>query len=269
MGKSTYRDVETNRLKIVFLGSGNVASHLAEKLDNTTRIVQVFSPTLSHAQALSQHLHNKPLPIDQLELITPEADFYIISVADYAITDVARHLRDVKGIVVHTSGSVSLSGIKEVLGHNRCGVLYPLQTFSKDIELDISTIPFLIEGLEDTVIKKINDLALNLSDNILNVDSITREHIHIAAVMANNFANHIWTLADRHLKAKTPCDFKILEPLLKETLRKALKISPEAAQTGPAKRNDTETINKHISKLDPLTAQIYELLSKSIAQKPF
>lgn len=266
MGESTYRNVEGNRPRIVILGSGNVATHLALALDKFTDVIQVWSRTPSNSQALVSQLLRASVA-DNLENIRRDADFYIIAVSDDAVTDIGRHLRDVSGVVVHTSGSVGMGDLKMAVNSDRCGVFYPLQTFSKGRQVDITKVPILIEGCNENTEKRLRELASVISEKVFIVDSGLRSRLHLAAVFANNFTNYIWLLADKYLKENTDYNLEILSPLLQETLAKALEMSPEAAQTGPARRGDTVIVAKHLSNLDPESAKVYKLLSESILNK--
>ena len=254
------------RSRTVIIGAGNVATHLARRLDATTDVVAVWSRKLDHAEALSSTLRNARAT-DNVDEVPRDADFYIISVVDDHIADVARRLGVVDGIVAHTSGSFPLEGLRQACGATRCGVFYPLQTFSKTTEVDTDHIPFFIEGTDAATIDALAGLATSVSDNVHRVDSSVRGHLHIAAVFANNFANYMWDIADSYLKEHTDFDIRVFAPLLTETLRKAMAVGPRAAQTGPAKRGDREIIDKHIAALADGDAEIYRLISNSIIEK--
>lgn len=255
--------MERERNKIVLLGSGNVGTQLARALDPVAEVIQIWSRNYSHAEEAAEKLSNAR-PISDIEEIDTTADFYIIAVADDAVADVASRLKGVSEIVCHTSGTVPLEDISKVLPDTSCGVFYPLQTFSKQRAPDISTVPFLIEGNDPFTTDKLKNLAGKISERVYCADSDLRSHIHVAAVFANNFTNLMWTLADEYLKAHSDLDFSIFEPLLRETLDKAIEIGPKNAQTGPAKRNDSRTIQKHLEKLNSREAEIYKMLTEAI-----
>lgn len=263
MGKSTYRYVEGQRTKIVILGSGNVATHLAVSLDSVADVRQVWSRNIDHANRVASNL-SRCEGIDSADRLMRDADVYIIAVVDDAIPTVASMLQGVSGIVAHTSGSFPLDSLSSIIIPSRAGVFYPLQTFSKEAEVNISKVPFLIEGTDDYTVTVLSDLARNISENVHPIDSSTRAELHVAAVFANNFANYVWDLADRYLKDHTQFDIKVFGPLLDETLKKALTLGPHRAQTGPAKRNDTQVINTHIAKLDEEMADVYRALTEHI-----
>ncbi len=247
-------------LSIVILGSGNVASHLAVALDKHHNVVQVFSRNIDNAHDLALRL-KKCQSIDNLNLIFPDADLYLISVSDDAIKTIIPKMPHVYGIVAHTSGSVGL----DVLGS--CGiaqgVFYPLQTFSKKTHLDISKVPFFIEGSDISCYHRLKTLAKSISDYVYSADSAQRQSLHLAAVFACNFFNHMLVIASRILESNG-YNIHVLEPLLKVTLQKAMLMSPAKAQTGPATRNDVSTISKHLERLDGYDRDIYSIISEAI-----
>jgi predicted short-subunit dehydrogenase-like oxidoreductase (DUF2520 family) len=145
----------------------------------------------------------------------------------------------------------------------RYGVFYPLQTFSRQKAVNVSEIPFFIEGSDDEVTTLLMSLAERLTDKVYKADSKQRATLHIAAVFACNFANHLWGIS-ADILAQSGYSFDVFKPLLQETLRKAFEMGPTAAQTGPAKRGDMNVINGHLAKLDGDRHELYELITKMI-----
>lgn len=259
MGKAAYRPVD-GRPAIAILGSGNVATHLALALDKVAEVRQVCSTHIGHAQALASRLAGCEA-IDDLALVDPTVDFCIISVKDDAVRAVAEALPDImSGIVCHTSGSAPI----EALGrHPRSGVFYPLQTFSKDAEVNMAEAPFFIEASDDATLDALMALARLISRRVAQADSSQRAILHVAAVFACNFANHLWAISSDIL-AEHGMGLDVMRPLLQATLDKAMSMPPALAQTGPAARRDTAVMQKHIDMLSPEYAEIYRLLSQSI-----
>lgn len=255
--------LQADGLRIVILGSGNVASHLAPVLDAVAEVVQIWSRTNEHAVGLASTLRNAEA-VSSPARIDRTADLYIIAVADDAIAGVGAMVAGVAGIVAHTSGSFPLEELEEAVGTERVGVFYPLQTFSRDVAVELRNVPFLIEGKRNDVVECLTKLAERISDNVRPVDSTTRGHLHVAAVFANNFANYMWDVADRYLREHTRLDITVFEPLLVETLRKAMANGPHAGQTGPAKRGDRKVMDAHMAKLTTDDAEVYRLLSERI-----
>lgn len=255
--------MEGNRKQIVIFGSGNVGSHLAKALDKTNDVIQIWSRSKENAERLAENLDNS-VGINDLDEISRDADFYIIAVKDDAILDIAGNIPNVNGIIAHTSGSLPLNELKKAVGKNKCGVIYPLQTFTKDVELELREIPFFTEGVDEETNEKLYELATCVSKNCFTATSDERQRLHIAAISANNFTNYLWALAEKFLKENTNFDFTILSPLLEETLRKAIKYGPQKAQTGPAKRRDISTINTHLDILNGDFKNIYKLISDKI-----
>lgn len=264
MGESSHRKVEGHRSRIVIIGAGNVASHLAPALDAVSHVETVWSRDIAHAAQLADTL-TEAHATDSLTDIPADADFYIVAVTDDAITDVCRRMPRVNGIVAHTSGSMPLTDMAAALPEGvAAGVFYPLQTFSRETDVDLCEVPFLIEGTDSDTIAQLTALAGTISRNVHPVDSTTRGELHVAAVFANNFANYMWTVADRYLQSHTEFDIAVFKPLLAETLHKAMTIGPDKAQTGPARRGDKKIIAAHIDKLNDADAEIYRLVSQRI-----
>lgn len=250
-------------MRIVIIGAGNVATHLAKAFDKRENVVQVYSRKISNAKALSQSLTNASAT-DDISQLLPDADVYIISVKDDAIADIANNTSATSGLWVHTSGSVPIDVLKKRF--DKCGVLYPLQTFSRAIAVNITEAPFFIEGCDEPTTRLIENLAKKLSDNIYHADSDQRRKLHAAAVFGCNFTNHMWAQAYDILRS-SGYDFKILEPLIKATIEKALTVSPTEAQTGPARRGDKKTMLSHEKILSEEQAELYKILSQSIMKK--
>jgi predicted short-subunit dehydrogenase-like oxidoreductase (DUF2520 family) len=248
-------------MRIVCLGSGNVASHLAAAFKKAgMEIVQVWSRNLSHAAELAELVNAKA--IDDLGLVDRTADFYLISVKDEAIEKVAFSLVGVHGLVVHTSGATSINVLE---GLAQYGVLYPLQTFSKHIDLDLSGVPFCLEASSDPAYERMALAISVISTAIYKVDSGQRKILHLAAVFACNFTNHLYHLASTILTLNN-LPFDLLKPLILETALKAQEDLPLNIQTGPAIRNDEQTMENHLELLSrmPGLQEIYKTLSTSI-----
>jgi len=249
-------------MNIVLLGSGNVATHLALALRAIgENIVQVFSPNLINAKALADRVDSAY--INNLAQINGDADLYIISVKDDTIVEVARQLADVNGLVVHTSGTTDIKVLSTEVKH--AGVFYPLQTFSKTKNVDFKTIPLCLEANEASQLELLQLLATRLSNKVYQLDGEKRKVLHLAAVFACNFTNHMYALASQILNANG-LHFDIIRPLIAETADKVMADLPENVQTGPAIRQDEGTINKHLTMLAdlPELQEIYQTLSDSI-----
>ena len=254
------------RKRIAIIGAGNVATHLAQALSKSSDIIQIYSRNIDNAQSLVAHIANAEA-IDDITNLREDVDVYIVSVKDDAIAGIVGAIPEKckGGLWVHTSGSVPMSVFAD--GAMECyGVLYPLQTFSRNVNVNVSEIPFFVEGNNAKVEDAIKELTLSMSPIVKCADSEMRRRIHIAAVYACNFANHMWTLADEVLK-DGGLSFDVLLPLLKVSLEKVAQVAPFEAQTGPAKRGDVEVMNKHLELLDNEKAEIYKLLSQSIMNR--
>ncbi|MDQ0640592.1 putative short-subunit dehydrogenase-like oxidoreductase (DUF2520 family) [Pedobacter sp. W3I1] len=249
-------------MKIVLLGSGNVATHLAKALKvKGEDVVQVYSPNLNHANLLAHLIAAEA--INDLNEVKQDADLYIISVKDDAIETVAQSLKQVTGLVVHTSGTTDISVLSAQV--KKAGVFYPLQTFSKSKEVSFENIPLCIEANGESELTILNKLAAKISRQVYQLDGGKRKVLHLAAVFACNFPNHLYALANKILN-QNGLDFEIIRPLIAETADKVMSNLPENVQTGPAVRADESTLNKHLSMLTdmPELQNIYLTLSDSI-----
>jgi len=245
-------------IKIVIIGSGNVAQHLIKAFLKSTDIelLQVFSRS---ENSLLNLLPKNKITTQFSKIV--DADLYIISVTDDAIENVSNNLVFKNKFVVHTSGSVS---IEDINSNNRKGVFYPLQTFTKNKEVNFKNIPICLEALNKDDYSLLLKVANSISNSVFNISSEQRKSLHVAAVFVCNFTNHMYAIGDDICK-KNNIPFDILKPLITETALKIGELSPKEAQTGPAKRNDTSTIDKHILSLDNATQKtIYKLLTQSI-----
>lgn len=248
-------------IRVNIVGAGNVATHLSKALfAGGVEIVTVFSRNFINARGLSYQFGAKA--IDNIEDLDSNVDLNIVTIKDDAIVEVAQKL-DKKVPVVHSSGSATMEVFE---GFDHYGVLYPLQTFSKQRALDIAAIPFLIEGNSEEFEAKIKEFCQEyLSENAYSADSKKRGEIHLAAVFACNFTTQLLLESDIMLKQTTKLGLTLLHPLIRETMEKSLELGPDIAMTGPAKRGDVATIEKHLNQLtDEELKTIYTIISKRI-----
>ena len=245
-------------LNVVIIGSGNVAQHLISTFQNAANV------TLVQAYARQEEKLLHLLPADKITdsfAGIKDADIYIISVTDDAIAGVSAQLPFENRLVVHTSGSVSLEQLDT---KNRRGVFYPLQTFSKNKAVDFTTVPLCLESESESDYPLLEQLAKEISDSVYSISSEQRKSLHVAAVFVSNFANHMYALGN-DICTENNIPFEILKPLIQETANKIQSLPPLQAQTGPAIRNDRQTIAKHLDFLtDGNKKAIYTLLTQSI-----
>lgn len=249
---------------IALIGAGNVATHLGRALKQAGyKIIQLFSRTISSASELAEKLQC-PYVTD-LSLVTSNADIYLVSVKDDALDKVIPQLvkQNPNALFLHTSGSTSMNVWEGYV--KRYGVLYPLQTFSKRFVVDFKTVTFYVEAVDPTDLDIVRQMAYSLSENVYETDSEQRLYVHLAAVFACNFSNHMYAIAYKLLQEKG-LSFVPLLPLVDETVRKIHQLNPVGAQTGPARRWDRMIMNKHESLLKtcPAIADIYKKVSESI-----
>jgi predicted short-subunit dehydrogenase-like oxidoreductase (DUF2520 family) len=249
-------------MRVVIIGAGNVATHLAKAFKAVNvQVVQVWSYHYDNALHLAHQVD--AVAIKDLSDLDQTADLCLLAVKDDSISGLAQQLVGFKGIIAHTSGSVDLA-VFETLFDNY-GVCYPLQTFSKSKAVSFSNIPLCLEANNESTLAVLKEVAHKLSTNVSEVDSEKRKILHLSAVFACNFTNHLYTLAQQVL-AVNDLDFNILRPLIEETASKVQNDLPLNVQTGPAIRKDNETIKKHeeLLKQQPALLEIYKTLSDSI-----
>ena len=248
--------------KIVIIGSGNVASHLFTALRDIDDldIVQCYN---RRGLALSTEENAIHLVVSDIKQLT-DANLFIMAISDDAIAEVSSEIPEGDHLVVHTSGSVSINSINN---KHRKGVFYPLQSISKDKDVDFTKVPFCLEAEHIEDLNLIKRIAFSLSPKVYEISSEQRKILHVAAVFANNFSNYMFTIA------KEECDqynipFEILHPLIIETAEKALTLPPEKSQTGPAIRNDLKTIERHLNQIaDAEHKKVYKVITEAIQNK--
>ena len=245
-------------IKVVLLGSGNVASHLIKVMEANAAIdlVQVYARSKKSLENI----------IDSNKVTTSftalkEADVYVLSVSDKAIEDVSNQIPFTHKLVVHTSGTM---GFDVINPKNKRGVFYPLQTFSKSKEVEMKSVPFCLETENVEDYKTIENLAKSLSNSVYAINGEQRKSLHISAVFVSNFANHMYQIGNA-LCEENNVPFAILQPLIEETANKIKTLTPTEAQTGPAIRKDEPTIQKHLEALEnPIYKELYQKITLSI-----
>lgn len=254
---------------VSFIGSGNLAWHLAPALDNSDFAVQeVYSRNPVHAALLVERLYEAEVKAS-LDFSTSKSSIFIIATTDEAIEEVVQEivLPDDDAVLIHTAGSQPLS----ILGYaatQNLGVFYPLQTFSKDKRVDFKEVPIFIESANPAAEKILRAMGNALSKVVIPLNSYERKALHVAAVFASNFTNHMLLVA-QDLMREHRLSYDWLKPLIAEMINKSLNIGPENAQTGPARRGDLEILDKHLEFLqeDPAIAELYKVISQHIIDR--
>ncbi|MEM9362616.1 MAG: Rossmann-like and DUF2520 domain-containing protein [Bacteroidota bacterium] len=246
-------------LSVVIIGTGNVAENLFHAFIDAKR-VNLMQMVGRDEKALKKYSDRTKVSSDFKGVA--DADLYIIAVSDKAIPTVAEKILHRHGIVAHTSGATPMDS---VTSQNR-GVFYPLQTFTKGRLLDFSTIPICIEASDKASLLKLRELGECISDKVYKINSDQRKKLHLAAVFANNFSNHLFHISETLCK-REDLPFELLKPLILETVKKLEILSPMDAQTGPARRNDATSMEKHLELLtDTNHKKLYALLSEAITK---
>ena len=248
-------------MKSVIIGSGNVATVLGRKmLEAGHEILQVTSRDAERARILANKL-GCPSNVD-FKNVSKKGELYLVAISDQALHDLNKRMQLDHAVVVHTAGSVALNVLKNVSVN--FGVLYPLQSLRMEMT-DMPEIPFLVDGNTPETLTLIYDFAETISTQVQHANDDQRLRLHLAAVVANNFTNHLFALTEEFCKREM-VDFELLLPLIKETANRIQYYSPEKLQTGPASRDDLNTIASHIELLKdhPGLKKLYEVLTKSI-----
>lgn len=243
-------------MQIVIIGSGNVAYHLAKAFVlNNIPLAQIFGRNEEELRKISGEL-NIHFSTEHLQ----EADLYIICVSDRSVEDVSKMIVRKDCLVAHTSGSLP----KEILaGDYRKASFYPLQTFSKSKALDYSKIPFFVEAENENDLQTLFTIASKISENVMESTHEKRKYIHLTAVFACNFVNHLFARA-KEISDLQEIPFDYFLPLIDETVQKIHEIDPKSAQTGPAVRNDRRILELHQQLLQGESLEIYKIMNHSI-----
>jgi predicted short-subunit dehydrogenase-like oxidoreductase (DUF2520 family) len=244
----------------VIIGSGNVATTFAQAfVAKGVSVVAVYSRNFNNAEELSKRVGG--VATNNLAKLPTNADLYLIAINDNAIEQVSRQI-NVNGLVVHTSGCAAMNALKN---NKRYGVFYALQTFKKSASINLDHVPFLIEAADKKDETLMFNFASKFSNNVQLANTSQRQALHVAAVFANNFTNHMYAMA-KQLVEQNQLSYDLLKPLILQTAQNAVVFNPADVQTGPVVRNDTTTISTHLEVLQqyPEYRQIYELLSLSI-----
>ena len=264
MGERTHQQVLT--MRVALIGAGRLATNLAVGLQSGGHeVVQVYSRTLASAEALALRLGT--MATNNLDAVVTDADAFVIAVKDAVLPEVIARVTTGKkdeAVFLHTAGSMPMAAF-EGSGARHYGVLYPMQTFSKERIVDLARVPFFIEGCDNVALRTADRLACSVSNDVRELSSADRRQLHLAAVFACNFSNHCYDLSARVLK-RHGLPFSVMLPLIDETAAKVHAMSPHEAQTGPALRYDENVIQAQMRLLDgdEQAQRIYEEMSKSI-----
>lgn len=250
--------------KVTFIGSGNVAWGLAPFfLKNGIEVAEVYSTNQVTGAEFAKKFNCQIAK--NLASLDKNSDLYLIAVPDKEIEKLALAFPEAEGIIAHTSGFVPMNVFRKFENY---GVFYPLQTFTKGLAVNIAKVPICIEASNKKVEKELALLASKMSNNVQMINSEQRKSLHLSAVLVSNFPNFLYNYANELLE-ESGLDFQILIPLMEESVRKIKYLKPSDAQTGPARRNDQNTIEEHMRMLEafPEIQNVYNLLSEQIRKK--
>ncbi len=248
-------------MDIILVGSGNTATVLGRKSKAAGhRIVQVYSRNGAHANLLASRLG--ATSTSYISTIERNADLMIIALRDEALSPFVKDLVHTNSLVAHTAGAVSINEIRGI--SESYGVLYPLQSLRKEMEI-MPDLTMLVDANSNATGKKLMAYASTIAENVKEADDQARLKYHLAATLVNNFTNHLYVLAEFFCK-KEKISFAVLQPLMEETVIRLRNVSPSMVQTGPAIRNDLNTLEKHQSLLKayPSILKFYDLFTEEI-----
>ena len=246
------------------VGAGNVASHLGKAFQRAgCEVLQVYSRTEASALELAGALATTYTT--SLEDLRTNAHLYVVALKDAVLQELIPHIvkNNPDAVFVHTAGSMPMQVWEG--SARRYGVLYPMQTFSKAREVDFTSVSFFVEATGKAELAVLKSMATSLSPKVYEATSAQRASLHMAAVFACNFANHMYALSARLLE-KNGLPFDAMLPLIDETARKVHELHPQDAQTGPAVRRDANVMGKHLTMLadEPDLSEMYKIISDSI-----
>lgn len=253
---------DSNNKSVSVIGNGNVAHSLIPSIISAGYTIDYVAGRNTDKLKAIANQHNLSHTTDYSKL---SSNIIIISVSDNAIESIVKELKTKPNqLVLHTAGSVALETIKQ--HHSHCGILYPLQTFSKKRILSFRSVPICIESSDEKALEIISNLANKLSDYVTYLSSQERLSVHTAAVFVSNFSNLMYTYGAKIL-TNHGIDFNILRPLIQETAQKVMILPPVQAQTGPALRRDTKTIELHQNQLVGKMKDVYLTLTQWIQEQ--
>jgi len=251
--------------KINIIGAGNVAHYYAWSLHEAGADIRcIYNRSIEKANALAGRCGS--MATDDL-IALPEADLTIIAISDDHIAQMAQNIVDIHGpevTMIHCSGSLGIEIFPKEA--RNVGIAWPVQSISKEQTYNKSDVPICLEASHPTLLKVLLPLFQMISDEVHYLSSNQKKHAHVAAVIANNFSNHLYALAEEHC-IENGVNFNILKPLIIQSANKIATTSPKNLQTGPAKRNDTQTINQHLDLISKGSLKkVYKRISKSITK---
>lgn len=259
-------------IDIALIGAGNVAWHLGHALESAGFSVrEVYSRTFQRAADLAETFYASR-PTDNLDFRDSVAEVFFLVVSDQAVAEVCQHIQlPDEALVVHTSGALPMAVLSDILHEQRdldveIGVFYPCMTFTRGKSLDFKKVPLLIEAENEQELAFLKKIGEQIGKEAREVSSEDRKTLHVAAVFACNFTNHLWAVSQSLVESEN-LSFDILKPLIAETTRKALSAThPADVQTGPAVRGDASTLQAHRRLLqdDPDFLMLYDVLTESI-----
>ena len=253
-----------NMMRVVVIGSGNVAESLAQAVaeSESLELVQLYARNEVRGRQVAELAHT-----EWSNSSLADADLYLISVSDNAVAAVADSLQvPANAVVAHTAGCCP---IEALASHTHRAVFYPFQTFSVGRKVDFTKGFIFVEGATEHALQVVEKAAYALTQRVLPADSARRAVIHLSGVFACNFANAMYANAAEVL-AEEGLPFDIVAPVIEETAKKAVEVlNPAATQTGPARRGDTQTLDRHRSMLahKPQTRDIYDKISEDICER--
>ena len=253
-------------MRIVLIGAGAVAESLLVAMSEAGVVpVALYNRTIARARQLKERYAPSMCVTDKLTALPKDADVYLFALSDAALSEVASQMSVTTGVWLHTAAALPCDVFAPY--HDAYGLFYPFNTFTRNFPIQLSNTPLFVEHNGEKARETIYELAQLLGMNPRKSDVASRTKLHLAAVFACNFTNHLLAVAEELLADEENLSYSDLHPLIAETFRKANMLSPREAQSGPARRHDEATIAKHrelLSNLPGSFTDIYNLLTASI-----
>lgn len=251
-------------MNYLLIGSGNIAWFLAQELSaggHTCSGIYARNKSEGHRLAAT---YNVPF-YESLSDLYDGPDACFLAVPDNAIAEVCSQLSFNSTVLIHTAGSADISLLNSAA--KLYGVLWPVYSIRKENLPQHGQVPLVWEANNRLAARIIRILATTMSTIERELDGTQRKKLHLAAVMSNNFCNHLIALATSICR-EAGVPLSMLLPILQQTFAPEQMSYAASLQTGPAVRRDTATIEEHMAllALHPQWQEVYRAVTASIMQ---
>jgi predicted short-subunit dehydrogenase-like oxidoreductase (DUF2520 family) len=159
---------------------------------------------------------------------------------------------------VHCSGALGLSALAPLGKDHSVGSFHPLQSFPEPRPPDaFDGSVVAVDASTAMLLRRLERLARDLGARPRRVSDADRVVYHAAAVFASNYLVVLAAEAVEMLRTIGWTEREAtngLIPLMEGVLDEVARRGPDAALTGPIRRGDSQTVNRHLEALDALDA---------------